>query len=238
MTTPAAHLLVVDDEPNIRDLLAQTLRLVGFDVTCAGGGVEALNAVGLGGSGFDLVLLDVMLPDLDGFEVARTLRRDGCETPVLFLTAKDTVRDRVQGLTVGADDYVTKPFSLEEVVLRVRAILRRTRVGPKDGEAVQPLCYGGLSLDPDAHEVRRDGRMIEVSPTEFRLLAYLLENSERVVSKAQILDRVWGYDFGGDSRIVESYVYYLRKKIDAAGSPLIHTLRGVGYVLRLPRGGT
>ncbi|MGW0827570.1 response regulator transcription factor [Streptomyces sp. NPDC002845] len=238
MTTPAAHLLVVDDEPNIRDLLAQTLRLVGFDVTCAGGGVEALNAVGLGGSGFDLVLLDVMLPDLDGFEVARTLRRDGCETPVLFLTAKDTVQDRVQGLTVGADDYVTKPFSLEEVVLRVRAILRRTRMGPKDGEAVQPLCYGGLSLDLGAHEVRRDGRVIEVSPTEFRLLAYLLENSERVLSKAQILDRVWGYDFGGDSRIVESYVYYLRKKVDAAGSPLIHTLRGVGYVLRLPRGET
>ncbi|NGO14591.1 response regulator transcription factor [Streptomyces sp. HC44] len=225
-------MLVVDDEPNIRDLLSETFRLVGFDVTAAGTGVEALNAAHTAPP--DLVVLDVMLPDLDGYEVARILRRDGRETPVLFLTARDTVRDRVEGLSAGGDDYVTKPFSLEEVVLRVRAILRRTR--RKEPEPEPLLRCAGLELDEAAHTVRRDGRELELSPTEFRMLAYLMENAGRVVSKAQILQSVWGYDFGGDTRIVESYVYYLRKKIDADGAvPLIHTLRGVGYVLRAPK---
>ncbi|MBB1260028.1 response regulator transcription factor [Streptomyces alkaliterrae] len=230
----ATSVLVVDDEPNIRELLAQTFRLVGYEVTTAASGVAALNAAQARSP--DLVVLDVMLPDVDGFDVARTLRRNGDEVPVLFLTARDTVRDRIDGLTAGGDDYVTKPFSLEEVVLRAKAILRRTgnAAGGRPSDS-GVLHYAGVSLDERAHEVRRDGRLVELSPTEFRLLAYLLENAERVVSKAQILDRVWGYDFGGDSRIVESYVHYLRKKVDAGGAPLIHTLRGVGYVLRRPR---
>ncbi|SFD75817.1 response regulator transcription factor [Streptomyces aidingensis] len=245
MPESAAYLLIVDDEPNIRDLLAQTFRLAGFEVSCAAGGAEALHSAAARRP--DLVVLDVMLPDLGGFDVAALLRRDGEQTPVpvLFLTARDTVEDRIQGLSAGADDYVTKPFSLEEVVLRVRAILRRTGHGNGgnggDGGggpagAPPPLRCADLTLRPDAHEVTRAGRPVELSPTEFRLLAYLLENTGRVVSKAQILDRVWGYDFGGDSRIVESYIHYLRRKIDSgAGPPLIHTLRGVGYVLRTPR---
>jgi len=174
-----------------------------------------------------------MLPDLDGFQVAQRLRSTGGPgVPVLFLTARDAVEDRISGLTVGADDYVTKPFSLEEVVLRIRAILRRSHVEPAD-EGV--LRYADLELDEDAHEVRRAGRLVDLSPTEFNLLRYLLVNAGRVVSKAQILDRVWSYDFGGDGRIVESYVYYLRKKIDCREPALIHTVRGVGYALRLPR---
>ncbi|WP_165983883.1 response regulator transcription factor [Streptomyces sp. YIM 98790] len=235
MSESAAHLLIVDDEPNIRDLLAQTFRLAGFEVTCAAGGAEALNAASARRP--DLVVLDIMMPGLDGFDVASLLRRGGGQIPVLFLTARDTVEDRIQGLSAGADDYVTKPFSLEEVVLRVRAILRRTGHGADGPDAGRPpLRCADLTLLPDAHEVRRAGRPVELSPTEFRLLAYLLENTGRVVSKAQILDRVWGYDFGGDSRIVESYIHYLRRKIDSDGQPsLIHTLRGVGYVLRTPR---
>jgi two-component system OmpR family response regulator len=225
--------LVVDDEPNISALLAATLRLIDFDVRTAGAGKEALTAA----AEFepDLVVLDVMLPDLDGFEVAQRLRGSGRPVPVLFLTARDSVEDRISGLTVGGDDYVTKPFSLEEVVLRIRAILRRCRVEPSatdDGV----LRYADLELNEDAHEVRRGGRLIELSPTEFKLLRYLLANAGRVVSKAQILDRVWSYDFGGEGRIVESYVYYLRRKIDKSAPPLIHTVRGVGYALRLPRG--
>jgi two-component system OmpR family response regulator len=184
----------------------------------------------------DLVVLDVMLPDLDGFQVAQRLRASGHPVPVLFLTARDAVEDRISGLTAGADDYVTKPFSLEEVVLRIRAILRRSR-----GEATLVdagvLRYADLELDEDAHEVRRGGAVVDLSPTEFNLLRYLLTNAGRVVSKAQILDRVWSYDFGGDGRIVESYVYYLRRKIDKWDPPLIHTVRGVGYSLRLPRTG-
>ncbi|GAA3350076.1 response regulator transcription factor [Amorphoplanes nipponensis] len=228
------RVLVVDDEPNISALLSATLRLVAFDVRVAESGHGALVAV----EDFepDLVVLDVMLPDLDGFAVARRLRASGRSTPVLFLTARDAVEDRVAGLTAGADDYVAKPFSLEEVVLRIRAILRRSRpeLTPDDAGV---LRYADLELDEDAHEVRRAGRLVELSPTEFNLLKYLLVNAGRVVSKAQILDRVWKYDFGGDGRIVESYVYYLRRKIDKAGPPLIHTVRGVGYALRLPRGG-
>ncbi|MGP3690981.1 response regulator transcription factor [Streptomyces sp. IBSNAI002] len=229
--------LVVDDEPNIRDLLSQTLRLVGFDVAVAATGFDALTAVESACPG--LIVLDVMLPDLDGFEVAARLRAAGQEVPVLFLTARDSQDDRIRGLTAGGDDYVTKPFSLEEVVLRIRAILRRTRSGngPRTEEAPDAvLRYADLELDEDRHEVRRAGMRIDLSPTEFNLLRFLLEYPGRVISKAQILDRVWSYDFGGDSRIVESYVYYLRRKLDSTGPRLIHTVRGVGYTLRLPHG--
>jgi two-component system OmpR family response regulator len=223
-------LLVVDDEANICALLAQTLRLVGFDVQTAGSGGEALAAADRFQP--DLLILDVMLPDIDGFDVARKLRGSGHDMPVLFLTARHSVEDRISGLTVGADDYVTKPFSLEEVVLRIRAILRRARIGEQSTTGV--LRFADLEMDEDAHVVRRAGQVIDLSPTEFNLLRYLLDNAGRVVSKAQILDRVWNYDFGGDGRIVESYIYYLRKKVDRNGPPLIHTLRGVGYTLRLP----
>jgi two-component system OmpR family response regulator len=229
----AGRLLVVDDEANICALLSATLRLTGFEVRVAGSGQEALAAA----AEFepDLVVLDVMLPDFDGFEVAQRLRATGQPpVPVLFLTARDAVEDRISGLTIGADDYVTKPFSLEEVVLRVRAILRRSRAAPQEAETAV-LRYADLELDEEAHEVRRAGKLVDLSPTEFNLLRYLLTNAGRVVSKAQILDRVWNYDFGGDGRIVESYVYYLRRKIDKSAPPLIHTVRGVGYALRLPR---
>jgi two-component system OmpR family response regulator len=227
------RVLVVDDEPNICALLSATLRLIDFEVRVAAGGHEAL----LAAAEFepDLVVLDVMLPDLDGFQVAQRLRSGhGRSVPVLFLTARDTVEDRISGLTVGADDYVTKPFSLEEVVLRIRAILRRSKSEPSlEDDGV--LRYADLELNEDAHEVRRGGKLVDLSPTEFNLLRYLLVNAGRVVSKSQILDRVWSYDFGGDGRIVESYVYYLRRKIDKWDPPLIHTVRGVGYALRLPR---
>ncbi|NUR91334.1 MAG: response regulator transcription factor [Nonomuraea sp.] len=222
-----AKVLVVDDEPNIRALLSQTLRLVSFEVRTAETGAEAVSAA----REFrpDIVVLDVMLADIDGFEVARRL---GDGIPVLFLTARDRVEDRVQGLTLGADDYVAKPFSLEEVVLRIRAILRRSRGGPARDDV---LRYADLELDAHAHEVRRAGVRVDLSPTEFNLLEYLLANAGRVVSKAQILDSVWRYDFDGDAGIVESYVYYLRKKIDKWDPQLIHTVRGVGYTLRTPR---
>ncbi|PZG16676.1 DNA-binding response regulator [Micromonospora craterilacus] len=229
-----ARVLVVDDEPNISTLLSATLRLVEFDVRVAGTAAAALTEVEQFAP--DLVVLDVMLPDLDGFEVARRLRAAGRPVPVLFLTARDTVADRVAGLLAGADDYVAKPFSLEEVVLRIRAILRRSRAESEPERDDRVLAYADLMLDEAAHEVRRAGRSIDLSPTEFRLLRYLLVNAGRVVSKAQILDRVWNYDFGGDGRIVESYVYYLRRKVDRTGPPLIQTVRGVGYALRLPRG--
>jgi two-component system OmpR family response regulator len=228
----AARILVVDDEPNIGALLAATLRLVGLDVRVATGGHEALVMA----QAFqpDLMVLDVMLPDIDGFEVARQLRAAGRTVRVVFLTARDSVEDRISGLTAGGDDYVSKPFSLEEVVLRIRAVLRRGQ--PDDGLGGSSLLrYADLEMDEDAHEVRRAGRLVDLSPTEFNLLRYLLTNAGRVVSKAQILDRVWRYDFGGDGRIVESYVYYLRKKIDQSAPHLIHTVRGVGYALRLPR---
>ncbi len=228
----AAKVLVVDDEANICALLSATLRLTGFEVRVAGGGREALIAAEEFGP--DLVVLDIMMPDVDDFEVARQLRSSGRPVPLLFLTARDSVTDRIAGLTAGADDYVTKPFSLEEVVLRIRAILRRS-LGETSLVDAGVLRYADLELDEDAHEVRRGGKLIELSPTEFNLLRYLLTNAGRVVSKAQILDRVWNYDFGGDGRIVESYVYYLRKKVDRTDPPLIHTVRGVGYALRLPR---
>ncbi len=229
--TPEARLLVVDDEPNIRELLSTSLRFAGFEVHTAADGQEALKQAEKVRP--DLLVLDVMMPDLDGFAVTRRLRERGRDTPVLFLTAKDDLADRVTGLTVGGDDYVTKPFSLEEVVARIRAILRRTGAGADP--AAGRLVFHDIEMDEDAHEVRRGGTGIDLSPTEFKLLRYLMLNPNRVLSKAQILDHVWNYDFHGDAGIVESYISYLRRKIDTAGQPsLIHTRRGVGYVLRLP----
>jgi two-component system OmpR family response regulator len=224
-----AKVLVVDDEPNIRDLLSEALSLNGFDVRTASSGRAALEAVA--SERPDIIVLDVMLPDLNGFTVARRLREAQDSPLVLFLTAKDAVSDRISGLTAGGDDYVTKPFSLEEVVLRLRAILRRVRPAPEEVDD-GVLRYADLELDEEAHLVRRAGRAIHLSPTEFSLLHYLMINAERVVSKGQILERVWDFDIDGDSRIVESYISYLRRKIDAEGRPLIHTLRGLGYRLQ------
>ncbi|MDM7830519.1 response regulator transcription factor [Cellulomonas edaphi] len=232
---PEATLLVVDDEPNIRELLATSLRFAGFEVHAAADGSTALRMAREIEP--DLLVLDVMLPDMDGFSVTRRLREKGQHTPVLFLTARDDTADKVQGLTVGGDDYVTKPFSLEEVVARIRAILRRT--GPDRDDDARILRYADLELDDDSHEVRRSGREIDLSPTEFKLLRYLMLNPGRVLSKAQILDHVWQYDWGGDANIVESYISYLRRKVDQVDDgtgtrlpPLIHTKRGVGYLLR------
>ncbi|MFV0459281.1 MAG: response regulator transcription factor [Actinomycetales bacterium] len=237
-SAPEARLLVVDDEPNIRELLSTSLRFAGFEVHTAQDGQDALAVAEKVRP--DLLVLDVMMPGLDGFGVTRRLRERGRDTPVLFLTAKDEVSDRVQGLTVGGDDYVTKPFSLEEVVARIRAILRRTGAGAGvEGR----LVFHDLELDEDSREVRRAQRDIDLSPTEFKLLRYLMLNPNRVLSKAQILDHVWNYDFNGEAGIVESYISYLRRKVDSAPEdltddttwpPLIHTKRGVGYVLRLP----
>ncbi|GGT22593.1 DNA-binding response regulator [Nonomuraea spiralis] len=225
----AAKVLVVDDEPNIRELLSEALELNGFAVRTAADGRQALREVARERP--DIIVLDVMMPGMDGFAVARRIREAGDSPLVLFLTARDAVPDRIAGLTAGGDDYVTKPFSLEEVVLRLRAIMRRMR--PADEQVDDGvLRYADLELDAEAHTVRRAGRPIHLSPTEFSLLRYLMINAERVVSKAQILDRVWDFDFGGESRIVESYISYLRRKIDAEGPPLIHTLRGVGYRLQ------
>lgn len=229
---PEARLLVVEDEPNIRDLLGTSLRFAGFEVLAAENGATALHLATK--NDIDLVVLDVMLPDLDGFTVTQMLRGKGIHAPVLFLTARDSLDDKVKGLTVGGDDYVTKPFSLEEVIARIRAVLRRTR-GEVDDSAV--LRFHDLELDEEAHELRRGGRPISVSPTEFKLMRYLMLNPNRVLSKSQILDHVWDYDFRGEPGIVESYISYLRRKIDADGAPaLIHTKRGVGYVLRVPPG--
>jgi two-component system OmpR family response regulator len=230
-TQPEARLLVVEDEPNILELLSASLRLAGFEVATATGGLEALAAVQRHRP--DLIVLDVMLPDLDGFDVARRLRSGDTRTPVLFLTAKDATEDKVTGLTIGGDDYVAKPFSLEEVIARIRAVLRRAR---SSGPPPPPtrLRAADLELDEESHEVWRAGRRVQLSPTEFKLLRYLMTNAGRVLSKAQILDYVWNYDFRGDSSIVESYVSYLRRKVDAVEPRLIHTIRSVGYVLRLP----
>ncbi len=224
-----AKLLVVDDEPNIRELLSTSLRFAGFSVVAAANGREALAAVEKELP--DLAVLDVMLPDMDGFTVTRKLRAAGRHFPVLFLTARDGTEDKVMGLTVGGDDYVTKPFSLDEVVARIRAVLRRTQ--PLDeNDAV--IRVDDLELDDDAHEVRRAGEIVDLSPTEFKLLRYLMMNPNRVLSKAQILDHVWEYDFNGDASIVESYISYLRRKIDAREDwpAMIQTKRGVGYLLR------
>ncbi|MBG6093223.1 response regulator transcription factor [Actinomadura viridis] len=223
-------LLVVEDEPNILELLAGSLRFTGFEVITATNGADAVQAARRRRP--DLIVLDVMLPDIDGFDVARRLRSGGDQTPVLFLTARDSVQDRIKGLTIGGDDYVTKPFSLEEVVARIRAVLRRFRGGAQ--EPTPRMVFADIELDEDSHEVWRGGRPIQLSPTEFKLLRYLMANAGRVLSKPQILDHVWNYDFGGDVGIVESYVSALRRKMDNAEPRLIHTLRGVGYVLRLP----
>ena len=228
-TSPEARLLVVEDEPNIRELLATSLRFAGFEVHVAADGATALKQAATHHP--DLVVLDVMLPDMDGFTVTRKLRESGRILPIVFVTARDSVEDKVKGLTVGGDDYVTKPFSLEEVVARIRAVLRRTRGEIDDGAT---LRFHDVELDEDTHEVRRGKRVIEVSPTEFKLLRYLMLNPNRVLSKAQILDHVWEYDFRGQSGIVESYLSYLRRKVDVEEPALIQTRRGVGYVLRLP----
>jgi two-component system, OmpR family, response regulator len=228
-----ASVLVVDDEPNILALLSASLRLSGFEVHSADSAAGALNIAAQVQP--DIVVLDVMLPDCDGFTLARRLREQHEQLPVLFLTARDGVDDRIAGLTAGGDDYVTKPFSLEELVLRLRAILRRTQPARNGEQSATAISYADLVLDEEAHEVRRAGQLVQLSPTEFNLLRYLMINAGKVVSKSQILERVWNYDFGGDSRIVESYISYLRRKIDRTSLPLIHTIRGVGYTLRLPR---
>jgi two-component system OmpR family response regulator len=220
---------VVEDDPNIVELLSASLRFAGFDVTAATSGADAVTTART--SQPDLVVLDVMLPDLDGFEVIRRLRETGVRIPVVFLTARDATDDKVRGLTLGGDDYVTKPFSLEELTARIRAVLRRTAL---DAPESAKLTFADLELDEESHEVRRDGRLVSLSPTEFKLLRYLMLNAGRVLSKAQILDHVWQYDFRGDDSIVESYISYLRRKVDTVEPRLIHTLRGVGYVLRLP----
>jgi two-component system, OmpR family, response regulator len=227
MNPEASRILVVDDEPNIRDLLAIALRHVGYDVTTADACAPAASEVRRRQP--DLVVLDVMLPDGDGIELCGRLRRDGMRAPVLFLTARDATEDKVRGLTVGGDDYVTKPFSLEELVARVGALLRRSR---PDAANDRIVAYADLTIDDDAHEVRRGDVVVSLSPTEYNLLHYLASNAGRVLSKAQILDHVWQYDFGGDANVVETYVSYLRRKLDPLGPPLIQTVRGVGYVLR------
>jgi two-component system OmpR family response regulator len=226
----APRVLVVDDELNIAELVSMALRYAGFAVETAGTGREAVARAGEFRP--HVMVLDVMLPDFDGFEVARRLAAGRGGIPILFLTARDTTQDKVRGLTLGGDDYVTKPFSVEELIARVRAILRRAGV---DGDASR-LTYEDLELDDETREVHRGGRPIELTDTEFRLLRYLMLNPRRVLSRAQILDHVWQYDFGGDARVLETYISYLRKKVDAGGPPLIHTVRGVGYVLRRPRG--
>ncbi|HWL34905.1 MAG TPA: response regulator transcription factor [Frankiaceae bacterium] len=225
-----ARLLVVDDEPNIRELLSASLRYAGFDVATAADGNAALTAARAQRP--DLLVLDVMMPGLDGFEVVRRLRGEGVQCPVLFLTARDSTEDKVTGLTLGGDDYVTKPFSLEEVVARIRAILRRNGATVAD---TARLTFADIELDDDTHEVWKAGELVALSPTEFKLLRYFLQNAGRVLSKAQILDHVWNYDFGGEANVVESYVSYLRRKVDTTEPRLLHTLRGVGYTLRLPR---
>lgn len=222
------RVLVVDDEPNLTELLSMALRYEGWEVRTAGTGMAAVRAAREFGP--DAVALDMMLPDFDGLEVLRRMRAHHPNIPVLFLTAKDAVEDRVAGLTAGGDDYVTKPFSLEEVVARLRALMRRTAVMAEESSSL--LTVGDLTLDEDSHEVTRAGQPIQLTATEFELLRYLMRNPKRVLSKAQILDRVWNYDFGGQANVVELYISYLRKKIDAGREPMIHTMRGVGYVLK------
>ncbi|MFF0726950.1 response regulator transcription factor [Streptomyces sp. NPDC004134] len=235
---PGRHrVLVVEDDPGIRTLLTSALTAYGYRVATADSGSAALFEAGAFTP--DLIVLDVMLPDLDGFAVTRQLRLAGIHTPVLFLTARTEPEDRVSGLRAGGDDYVTKPFHLQEVLLRVHAILRRTAGRPR-AEQPSRLRYADVELDLRTHEVSRSGEPVPLSPTEFRLLACLLARSTRVVSKADILQEVWHHDFAGDTRIVDTYIKYLRRKIDRTGRPLIHTIRGVGYTLRLPhreRGG-
>ncbi|WP_313480398.1 response regulator transcription factor [Microbacterium sp.] len=226
------RILAVDDEPMLTDLLAMALRMEGWEVRTAASGLEALQVA----RDFepDALVLDVMMPDLDGMSVLRRLRESGNLVPVVFLTAKDAVADRIAGLTAGGDDYVTKPFSLEEVIARLRAVIRRSGQGQTDDEQ-SILRVADLSLNEDSHEVIRGDDEIELTATEFELLRFLMRNERRVLSKAQILDRVWSYDFGGKSSVVELYISYLRKKIDAGRAPLLHTVRGVGYMIKSPQ---
>ncbi len=228
--TESHRVLVVDDEPNIVDVVSMALRYQGFTVKSAATGRDALSAV----ASFrpHLMVLDVMLPDMEGFDVAQRLGAQRADVPIIYLTARDATEDKVRGLTTGGDDYVTKPFSLEELIARVRTILRRT--GRAEAESSR-LVFEDLELDEDTREVARAGEPIELTATEYRLLRYLMLNPRRVLTRAQLLDHVWNYDFGGDARVLETYVSYLRKKIDVHGRPLIHTVRGVGYALRLPR---
>jgi two-component system OmpR family response regulator len=227
-----ARILVVDDEPNITELVSMALRYEGFEVDVASDGRTALARA----QSFrpQLIVLDVMLPDLDGFGVLRRIRADGHPVSVVFLTARDATEDKVNGLTLGGDDYVTKPFSVEELVARVRAVLRRSNGGASAGSS--RLSFADLELDEDTREVWRGADAIELTATEFKLLRYLMLNARRVLSKSQILDHVWQYDFGGDANVVETYISYLRKKVDKVEPRLIHTVRGVGYTLRVPAG--
>ena len=227
--TRSQRILVVDDEPSIIDAVATSLRYEGFEVTQAVNGRQALSSAQEDPP--DLIVLDVMLPDLDGLEVTRRLRQDGIRVPVLFLTARDAVEDKVAGLTIGGDDYVTKPFALAEVVARVHAILRR--LGAEDQDT-GILRFADIVMDENAHEVTRAGQVIPLTATEFNLLRFFMLNPRHVLSKSQILDHVWHYDFGGDGNVVETYVSYLRKKLEVAGPPVIHTVRLVGYALREP----
>jgi two-component system OmpR family response regulator len=225
-----SRILVVDDEPNIVDVVTMALRFHGYAVETAGTGADALSAV----TAFrpDLILLDVMLPDMEGFEVARRLGAERAGTPIVFLTARDAPEDKLRGLTTGGDDYVTKPFSLEELLARIRNVLRRSGRAEPDSSR---LTFEDLELDEDTREVARAGQAVDLTATEYRLLRYLMLNPRRVLTRAQILDHVWEYDFGGDARVLETYVSYLRKKLDVHGPSLIHTVRGVGYSLRPPR---
>lgn len=232
MPDSQTRVLIVDDEPNIVELLNVSLKFQGFEVATANSGLEALEVA----REFkpEAFILDVMMPGMDGYELLPKLRAEGFDGPVLYLTAKDAVEHRIHGLTIGADDYVTKPFSLEEVITRLRVILRRGKVNEEvDNDST--LTYADLTLNDDTHEVTKGGEVVELSPTEFNLLRYLMLNAEVVLSKAKILDNVWHYDFGGDGNVVESYISYLRRKIDTKEPALIQTVRGVGYVLRTPR---
>ena len=223
------RVLVVDDEPTLTDLLQMALRYEGWEVKTASDGRKALALA----REFrpDAIVLDMMLPDIDGMQVLARVRQDGQQTAVLFLTAKDSLEDRINGLTAGGDDYVTKPFSLEELVARLRGLIRRSMLTASEEEDPR-LVVGDLVLDEDSHEVSRDGEQIDLTATEFELLRYLMRNPRRVLSKTQILDRVWNYDFGGKSSVVEIYISYLRRKIDAGRKPMIHTVRGAGYMLK------
>ncbi|WP_193788796.1 response regulator transcription factor [Rhodococcus rhodochrous] len=227
--TPEARILIVDDEPNIVELLAVSLKFQGFEVETASNGAEGLDRARALRP--DAVILDVMMPGMDGFGMLRRLRADGSDAPVLFLTAKTAVEDKVSGLTLGADDYVTKPFSLEEVIARLRVILRRAGKVSADERSAR-ITFADIELDDDTHEVWKAGRPVSLSPTEFTLLRYFMVNAGTVLSKPRILEHVWSYDFGGEVGVVESYVSYLRRKVDTGDTPLIHTLRGVGYVMR------
>ncbi|HEX3974849.1 MAG TPA: response regulator transcription factor [Solirubrobacteraceae bacterium] len=224
------RVLVVDDEPNIVDVIAMALRHHRFDVETAATGRDALELTRRHPA--HVMVLDVMLPDMEGFEVAQRLASEHANVPILFLSARDSTADRVRGLTTGGDDYITKPFSLEELIARVHNLVRRTLTLEQFSGT---LRFADLELDEDTFEVSRGGRPIELTVTEFRLLRYLMVNPRRVLTRAQLLDHVWSYDFGGDARVLETYISYLRKKVDADAQPLLHTVRGVGYVLRLPR---